>query len=467
MSMLSLLRPYQDRASDALATAVVERGFGLDASATGIGKTFHALAVVEKVDAPRFVVVCRAVARPKWRATIEDLGMGDRCLGVDSWDRFRAGALPGLCIRQSAGRRTKPAFSWQPLREPTLVIFDEAQDAGGFRTANAEMLVAASRAPQAYPLCLSASVADSPLRMYALGFATGMHRGVDEFFWWCRRNGCVKSPFGGLYFKKCGQSKKSTPRHPRGCCCGEREVLRRLHEHLFPAYGVMVTYEEAKVDLPPETVAVELWDLPKSLPRCLRVFEEAIDLKEEEDLRRLDEGGALGAVGYIRERQRAELYKVPALAEEVEASVAAGRCCPVFLSHSASIDALSVMLGDLGVSHGILDGRDHKRARESHTRFQGGRLDVLITQYQAGSASIDMHDERGDRPRETYLSPFPSAEKMIQALGRAYRVNLKSPVTQRIFFASKTVEESVYQVAHRRARNIRAMSTGEWDDSWN
>jgi hypothetical protein len=465
VSVTSFLRPYQDEASDHLARALVENGFALDASATGVGKTFHALAVVEKLEAPQFIVVCRAVARDKWRSTIENVGLADRCVHVDSWDKFRNGSLSQFVVRTKATKKAKPTFSWAPLKHETVVIFDEAQDAGGYRSSNAELLLGAHRSKNAYALCLSASVADSPLRMYAIGFCTGLHTGID-FMNWCRRNGCSKSPFGGLYFKKCGQRKSEYPRHPRGCNCGETAVINNMHASIFPRYGVMIDYESIRLQLPPETIAIELWE-PGPLPKSLHHLREAIEKKEEGDRELADQGIAIGGIEHTRERQYAELSKMPDLACQLADDAAAGYWCPVFLGYSGSIDALALLLDAASVTYGILDGRDKKRAKKAHADFMAGTVQVLITQYQAGSASIDMHDEVGTRPRRSYLSPFPAPEKMLQALGRSFRVNLKSAVQQTIFFAAGTVEENVYKVAHRRTRNIRAMSTGEWADSWN
>lgn len=219
--------------------------------------------------------------------------------------------------------------------------------------------------------------------------------------------------------------------------------------------------------MPPERISVELWEVPKTLPKSLAHLEKELRQAEDKDLEKADEGLQIGALINIRERQFAELYRMPALAEEIIESVRSGYKCPVFLSHSRSVDALKILLDAEEIKCGILDGRDKKRATASLQAFQVKRsIDVLISQSAAGSASIDMHDEIGDAPRHAYHSPNYNAEIMIQALGRAYRRNAKSPVLQRICFAEDTVEEEVFKVAQAHVSRIRSIMDGTWERAW-
>ena len=437
------LRPYQTEAAEKLADSLQNLGIGVDLSDTGLGKTFHALGAVKLVQAP-FAVVCRASSRNKWVKAVEDFGLAGSCLAVDSWQRFTNGRnYRELVIKQARGKSA--SYSWVPS-QPTVIIFDEVQDAGGQTSLNSQLLIGAGRSRNTYPLGLSATIADSPLKLKALGFCCGLHN-LDNFYGWAMDHGCGKSPFGynQLMFK---------PRESRW-------VIPKLRDALAP-FGVRVCRDTVAEYLPQETVEIELWDV--GTPG--KLVQEALDKLEEtrdEDLLR-HEDGTPGAVEQMRDRQEAELRRLVPLASEIKASVDGGMYCPVFLNFTSSINTLVGLLVDEGLANeiGIFDGRDKWQREVDIDRFMKGELKVLILQSAAGSASIDLHDTVGGRPRMTFVSPTYHAETMIQMLGRAVRFGAKTPVIQRIVFAEGTIEQKVYKVVEGKARNIRALNDGEW-----
>lgn len=437
------LRPYQTAAAEKLADALQNLGVGVDLSDTGLGKTFHALGAVRLVEAP-FAVVCRASSRHKWEKAVEDFGLSGSCLAVDSWQRFTNGRNHRhLVTKQMSGRSA--IYSWEPS-QPTVVIFDEVQDAGGQTSLNSQLLIGAGRSRSTYPLGLSATIADSPLKLKALGFVCGLHN-LQNFYGWAMDHGCGKSPFGynQLYFK---------PRESKW-------VIPKLRDALAP-FGVRVCRDTVAEYLPQETVEIELWDVG-SRPSSGPVL-EALDKLEEtrdEDLER-HEDGTPGAVEQMRDRQEAELRRLVPLVAEIKAAVEGGLYCPVFLNFTASVDTLVEMLRAEKIKAGIFDGRNHKQREIDRDLFMEAKIPVLILQSAAGSASIDLHDTHGGRPRMTFISPTFHAETMIQMLGRAVRFGAQSPVIQRIIFAEGTIEQKVYKVVEGKAKNIRALNDGEW-----
>jgi superfamily II DNA or RNA helicase len=437
------LRPYQIEASGRLADALQSHGVAVDLSDTGLGKTFHALAAVKSFDAP-FAVICRASSRHKWEKAVSDFGLAGNCLAVDSWQRFTNGRNHReLVTRQNSGRSA--SYSWNP-EKPTVVIFDEVQDAGGQTSLNSQLLIGIGRSNKTYAICLSATVADSPLKLKALGFLCGLHN-LQNFYGWAMDHGCGKSPFGynQLYFK---------PRESRW-------VIPKLRDALAP-FGVRVCRDTVSEYLPQETVETELWDVgnrPNSGP-VSNALEQLEDTRDE-DLAR-HEDGTPGAVEQMRDRQEAELRRLIPLVAEIKAAVESGMFCPVFLNFTASVDTLSTMLKSEKIDVGIFDGRNHKQREIDRDLFMEGKVPVLILQSAAGSASIDLHDTAGGRPRMTFISPTYHAETMIQMLGRAVRFGAKSPVIQRIIFAEGTIEQKVYKVVEGKAKNIRALNDGEW-----
>jgi hypothetical protein len=403
----------------------------------------HSLGTVQQFTDVPFVVICRAVSRHKWEKAVRDFGLQDRCLGVDSYQKFTSGRHYKNLVTKTVARGTH--YTWHPPT-PTIIIFDECQDAGGLKSLNSQLLIGCGQCENTYPLCLSATVADSPLKLKALGFVTGMHA-LKDYYQWCLRNGCGKSPFGynALYFR-------NSDRH---------RVVTKLHHHL-KQYGVRIKRDEVLQYMPEETIEVELWDTG-SRPKSGVVADalEMLDRTRDEDLVRHEEA-VPGAVELMRNRQEAELLKLPALAREITAAVEDGMYVPVFLNFVNSIDALVSLLAAEDITAGIFDGRDIKGREKAHSDFMAARLQCIILQSQAGSAAIDLHDTEGGRPRCSFVCPTYHAETMLQMLGRVTRFGAKSPVLQRICFAENTVEQRVYQVAETKCQNIRAMNDGEW-----
>jgi SNF2 family DNA or RNA helicase len=243
------------------------------------------------------------------------------------------------------------------------------------------------------------------------------------------------------------------------------ELNEELHQHL-KRYGVRVKREEVMEFMPEETIEIELWDVgsrPKS-----GVVADALEMLErtrDEDLIRHEEA-VPGAVETMRNRQEAELLKLPALAREIVAAVEDGLYVPVFLNFVNSIDALVSLLAGDGITAGVFDGRDTKNRDQTLQDFMDAKLQCIILQSQAGSAAIDLHDIVGGRPRCTFICPTYHAETMLQMLGRATRFGAKSPVLQRICFAEGTIEERVYRVAETKCENIRAMNDGMWANAF-
>lgn len=449
------LRPYQVRAVDGLMRALDSTLCGLDCSDTGTGKTFTALGTVARYDC-EFLVIAKATAVRKWERAVEDCGLSDRCIRVTTLGRLRNG-VSGVCVKQTLGRTSTYAFT--PLSPGSILIFDEIQDCGSTDSLNAQVLMGARRRRDIGIIGLSATAIDSPLRMRALGFCLGLHA-VHDFYPWCLRNGCGKGPFG-MYFKNCECEKRGRG----GCSCSRDRHLTNIHRHIFPSRGVRVRREDVADQMPREDISVELWDVGDSIPRWMRPYHDRIAVSEADDESRHEDGVPSG-VERMRERQRAELMSIPEMASEIAGDVAEGFSVPVFLNFTASIDALVEGLAQRDVASRVYDGR-HVGDRQGHLdSFQRGELRVLICQSQAGSVSVDMHDTIGGHPRRSYVKPCYDSRVMIQTLGRACRLDAKTPVQQRIIFAEGTIEERVYHAAAKGCENIRMVNSGQWEDAF-
>jgi superfamily II DNA or RNA helicase len=442
-------RPYQEEAARRLSEILSERGFALDASDTGIGKTFTAIATAmefqsENGSIPPVAVICRARAVTKWTDALSLFGIEP--VFIMSWEKARGGRNRFFVPIKNRLNRVK-TFNLV-LERPTFLIIDEIHAGGGIKSQNAELVIAARRCPNALVLGLSATPADSPLKMKAIGFCTKMHSLENDFWNWCRRNGCVRSPFGGLYFKKQDRDR----------------VLGTMHRTLFEGespWGIRLRKKNLMDagQFPESENYVELWDPPASPPSWLEPWLSMIDDDEQGDVERHDGNPSAGILA-IRDRQRAEMQKVPPLIEEIEDRVEEGESVIVFVQFTRTILAISDKLG--AISHGILDGRRSRHDQDAAVNdFQSGRTRLLVCQVDAGSESIDLHDTDGSRPRHVIVFPTYKAVTLIQVLGRAVRSGAKSPVVQRIVYSSTGIEAKIARIIERRLENLSLLTDGE------
>jgi superfamily II DNA or RNA helicase len=175
--------PWQPPHIAALLAALQKYGSVLDASDTGTGKTFCILIICRILGITPLVVGPKA-ARAGW----EDAG---KILGVEfeyiNYEKCR----PRL-VKQTEEEFTANGFNEKRESEYTIevpwgkgsfvkwrnsyemVIFDEAHRLGGTTSLNSKLGIAAKRQAK-YVVALSATAADDPRQMKALGYILGIH----------------------------------------------------------------------------------------------------------------------------------------------------------------------------------------------------------------------------------------------------------------------------------------------------
>lgn len=442
-------RPYQVKAAQELSTILSQKGFALDGSDTGIGKTFTAIATAlafcpsdQPESNPPVAVICRARAQTKWREALAMFNIEP--VFLMSWEKARS-PKNGFFLPIKNNRGKVSTFSLR-LSSPTVVIVDEIHAGGAVKSQNAELVIAARRCPNALVLGLSATPADSPLKMRALGFCCGMHSLGEDFWNWCRRNGCGKSPFGGLYFRNKDRER----------------VLGQFHRQLFSGaerWGIRLRKKELMEagQFPESETFVELWDIGTA-PAWLKPFQDEIDKAEDADMDRHNFDPHAGILA-MRDRQRAELSKVPALLEEIEDRVEEGESVAVFVQFTRTIQVIS---SRLKIDHSILAGGMSRRDADEHVaKFQSNERKIIVCQVDAGSESIDLHDMVGSHPRHVIIFPTYKSITLIQVLGRVVRSGGKSPAVQRIVYAAGGIEEKIAKVVETRLENLTMLSDGE------
>ena len=404
---------------------------GLDVSKTGTGKTIVALEVLRALGW-KALVICPKGARTNWRRMAEEQGVSDSILEVVNPERVRC-------------KNTKwwNGKQWN-MPANTMIIWDEVhKHCSGVNTQTGKVLVM-TKAWKVPVLALSATVADSPLKMRAIGYLLGLHKYYKSSFYdWCRRNGCYSSPWhSGMDFPK----GKAGLTH-----------MQAVHDQIKDSTVCLTTNDIP--EFPEGILEVNLYDLENSdIDEATKIWKDMdLKLKSNEDIPLVEQ---------LRVRQRLEQFKVPIMEELTADLLQEGNSVVVFVCFRDTLHKLKDQLqlyswmGPVSVIHG--DQSDKER-NANIDAFQANTAHVCIAMIQAGGVSINLHDVKKERPRVSLISPSWSAVEVVQALGRILRAE-GTKALQIFVLLAGTVEETVYRAIKRKLSNISALNVGLNDD---
>lgn len=439
------LYPFQEASRDHLVRVLQKYPAALDASQTGTGKTYVALAVCKALGLRPAVVCPKSIISP-WRQVAS-------AFGIDPYFVRNYEALKTLKYEELQSQiseiRQKKMLRWS-LKPDTLLIFDEFHRCKGTDTINSRMAVA-TIPTRIKVLALSATPASSPMEMNALGQLLNLHQGWN--FWkWCRQNHCVNDPWGGLRY------------------IGGAVGLEKIHGQIFPQRGTRVRISDIP-DFPETTISAETYEIDdKKLSKIYSQMEqELINLQERIDRNRRsqEERGLVGRTSedsaitiMLRARQQAELLKVPVLAELAEDAIAEGNSVAVFLNFNDSLRSLGERLA--GHQPCFIHGTQSSEEREEAIQaFQSDSVRLIIANTAAGGVGVSLHDIQGRYPRVSLISPAYSAVNIVQCLGRVHRAGAKTPSIQKLVFASGCIEEEACKAVRKKINNINMITDGD------
>lgn len=178
--------PPQQQHIETLVQAIRSNHAAVDSSSTGTGKTLCA-SEVAKVLGYKMLVIAPKATLENWRRVAAEQEAG--VLGVINYEKLRTG-------KTEFGFWKSGHFIFN-IPAGTMLVFDEAHACKGLYTKNAKMMLAAKGRPT---LILSATLAENPTEMRALGFLLNLHR-LHDFYGWALKNGCGTNPWGALEFK--------------------------------------------------------------------------------------------------------------------------------------------------------------------------------------------------------------------------------------------------------------------------
>ena len=428
---------WQKKHCDKLVASMIANGYAKDGSDTGTGKTVIALTIARRLGLKPFVICPKAVV-PSWTEWAHRFLYS--APHVYNYEKIKTGNTRYY----TKNKQTKRAGYWHIDPSKVLLIFDEDHRCKSAKSENSKLMIAAK--DKGIPtLSLGATSCSNPVEMRALGYLLDMHN--DAGWWnWCLKNGCKRGVFGGLAFK------------------GYASVLKRLHDHIYrDGRGSRIRIKDLPPGSFPETLIIpEGYDLGGDnasnidlIYKDMKAELDALDLKRD-----TDEESAL--VIQLRARQEVELLKVPTIEELATDAHASGNSVVIFVNFRDTAQALINRLTHLDNEIGFIGGSQNKWERELEVKkFQRDESRIIVVMTQAGGTGLSLHDENGDYPRVSLISPSFSAIDLKQALGRVHRATGKSPSIQKIVFANDTIEMGVCNAVRAKLNNIDLINDDE------
>lgn len=412
-------RPYQIPGIQKAVATLPKYGAYLLADDTGCGKTYSSLFIAKELGWP-IAVVCPKAVIPSWRKAAEQIGVEP--LFIENIERIRA--RKQWLVQEKVQGKRKPQWAWK-LPTACLLIFDEVHRFSSPHSQSGEILKAAPKPV----LMLSATCADSPLKLRAIGHHLGLAH-WDEWYSWCFKNGCRKAFFGGLEFR-------------------DAKVLPKLHQQIFTEKGSRVRKADLGDQFPAETIETML--VPVENAKSLnQEYMDALDLLESE--------APSAAVAILRARQKSEHLKLPAMLDIADDLLEEGNSVCLFVNFRESLNQASAHFPEASLIYGDQDPVERESAIQD---FQDNRKRVLIAMISAGGVGISLHDLHGSHPRVSLINPGYSAIELIQALGRIHRNGGQSPCVQKLLFAEGTIEESIQTKVQKKVDRINTLNDGD------
>ena len=397
---------------------------------TGVGKTFCALGIARELG-KRIAVICPKPITTDWHRAAKMMGVD--VFEICGWEWTKTG-------KSQMGRWTdekKKEFRFM-LPPDVMLIFDEVHRGKGEATQNA-YLVRDSVVQNIPAIALSATIADDPTKLWALGQFLGLHQGGKDYFRFLSQNGCRKTRFGMQF-------------------TGGHSVLKKLHSRIYPERGNRLRHSDLGDAFPETLIKAKAFDMDNAK----KIAGEYDDLCNRiEELRGLENFSANVLAEQTRARQRIELHKAPAVCAMVRDMIEEGNSVFVAVNYS---ETRKFILDELKTTCSIHGGQDEMERRGNIDAFQRDDSRVIVGIIQACREGLNLQDLNGNHPRVALIMPSPSVFDLKQVLGRVHRSGGKSKSLQYIVYAAGVgIEESICEKLDTKLKRLDVLADGEID----
>jgi superfamily II DNA or RNA helicase len=397
---------------------------------TGVGKTFCALGIARELG-KRVAVICPKPITTDWHRAAKMMGV--EVHEICGWEWAKTG-------KSQMGRWTddnKKSFRFM-LPDDVLLVFDEVHRGKGEATQNA-FLVRDSVIQNIPAIALSATIADDPTKLWAIGQFLGLHQGGKDYFRFLSQNGCRKTRFGMQF-------------------TGGNSVLKKLHSRIYPEKGNRLRHSDLGDAFPETLIKAKAFDMDNA-KKIANEYEDLCNRIEE--LRMQENFSANVLAEQTRARQRIEMLKAPAVAAMARDLIEEGNSVFIAVNYTESREWL---MEELKTDCAIYGGQNEIERRGKIDSFQADRSRIIIGIIQASREGLNLHDLNGNHSRVALIMPSPSVFDLKQVLGRVHRAGGKSKSIQYLIYAAGVpIEESICEKLDEKLKRMDTLNDGEID----
>lgn len=438
-----------------LVGILATKRIALDASDTGVGKTYVAAATCFELKR-RPIIVCPKTLIFNWQCVLEFFGV--TAYDIVNYETLRTGKT---YVNNRYNTRRKAPYINKLIPDPAnpnqyyewnlgadaIVIFDEAHRCKDPSTDNGRLLMSTKALIRAgIPvMLLSATICEKLVDMKIPFYLTDLIASTRAF------TSFVKS---------------LATKYPKYRVRRRDFKTRELYNIARDTAQAMIVYEEAKS----HTSRIRIKDLGSQFPSnqwCAQQFVADDPDKVSEAyaqikvlMKQLRDNPGQNQLAQIQKlKQEIEMRKVPIFIEQANLHLDEGKSVIIFVNY---LDSLKVIADQLSIRCRIHGSQTIVERQRVIDLFQSNAERIIICQIRAGGTGIGLHDLDGNYPRVTLLNYPDTASDLLQALGRAPRSGAKSCVLQRIIFvANVDYERNIMRNINRKLANISAINDGD------
>jgi superfamily II DNA or RNA helicase len=425
----------------------------LDASETGTGKTYVAVAVCSELNL-KPIIVCPRAVMANWRKVCKIFDI--KPFFIVNYEALKFGKFYGAdgkrkkCPYINYDKELKEKinndeeldneiYTWNlSEKDKVIFIFDEVHKCTNFGTFNGQLLISAKKTEKPL-LILSATLADSVTKIRMFAYILNF---IDK----------------NVTDKQKINLKKYVNIIERWLAKEDKPMIK-VHNMLFPDRGTRIRIDVIP-DFPETQISAVAYSMDeKHENQIQREYEKIAELLEElKEKKAKDKGNVL--VALLRARQKIELLKIPTFIELAKDFKDEGKSIVIFVNFTQTLKTLA----DLLDTNCLIYGEQTTEQRDQNiSDFQENKEKIIICNISAGGVGISLHDIYGKHQRISLISPTWNAVDLQQCLGRIHRVGGKTKSLQRIIYTANTIEEHIAEKLQIKLKDMNSINNGDLD----
>jgi hypothetical protein len=445
------LLEYQQEHTNNITRILNNNNACLDASDTGTGKTYSAIAACFILKL-RPIIICPKSVISTWKNVSEYFNI-DNPIIVNyetikrgkiynkNFDKIKADFIQ--IYRNNKNTIDKISFDFdtsKQIKDKNIIfIFDEVHRCSNLESDNCLLLISAKQS-NIKMLLLSATISDYPEKF-------------KPFFY-------ILNFINPDQVKKMDIDYKKYIRIVEAWISRDYKPMVRIHNMLYPERASRVRIDILG-DMFPQT-QINALPYTMSKNRALEIEKEYKKLASELDeiKKKKDKDKYNPLTLTLRAHQKIEILKIPTFIELANDFLQNKFSVVIFVNFTQTLKTLAEMLHTDNIIYGEQNYEDRMSIIED---FQSNKTNIIILNIKAGGVGISLHDIHGGHPRVSLISPTWSSLDLVQALGRIHRAGGKTRSLQRIIYTADTVEERIAEKLKLKLQNINSINNGDLD----